>query len=117
MVNLRNINEMTEYWDSHLKEWVRDHKGEYVLIERGKGVELKHTIFGRKRDYERAREPYRDVIGPGVVGGRIPMRYKKPWSLKTLEEQADEAHRDTAKYLRKLDEFEKRSRKSKLCFD
>ena len=113
MVHLSTLQEMRLYRDEHLKEWVREHPGEFVLIEQTDiRVGFKVSFYESTRGLVNATRKYEGSYGPTFVSQRIPERYQKPWSLMNSMQQAREVHRETVKKLVMIEEFEKASERA-----
>jgi len=104
MTNLSRNKQFRNYSDRNLKDWVREHAGEYVMVTISDG-QFVPTFFNREQDYQRARRKCQSFS----FGERIPNKYIKPDSLLSLVERAKRVRGETIRYLRKLDAFEKRS--------
>lgn len=113
MVSIPALNAMKQYYDTHLEGWVKEHPGEWVVV-----CDNNHTIYPSKSkmriDYPAIKEL---TFGTPPLIRQIPKSYRKPWSLMNENEQSNVVHRETTSLLKKLDVFEKRSRRSTLQLD
>ena len=68
MVHLETLNRLKGIYNSQLKELVKEHPGEYVLIEDNDKI----SFFSDEADLNSATEKYRSLLGPTLLVTKIP---------------------------------------------
>ena len=103
MVHLPTLNGMRKHYKDHVREYIRAHGGEYILIESGKNFDFEISFFRTRSGLDRAIKKYGGFYGPTILTERITKRYVSP-------ETQD--RRNLKSLLDKLDQFESASARS-----
>jgi hypothetical protein len=91
MVNLPALQAQRQHYDSNLQQYVKEHPGEWVLIEGGTSSELKVSFFKTRAEYLRTVDKYKGMYGPTYHAEQIPVRtHRFNKDNRTLEFRTDE---------------------------
>lgn len=79
MVYLPLLEEMRELYRNNLQTYVREHPGEFLLLESGRdGIEV--SFYKTQNDFDKATKKYEGSIGSTFFAEQIPVkthRFKK----------------------------------------
>lgn len=83
MVHLETLERMRKHFGENLEEYVRNHSGQFVLIEGCSLNQLTVTFYRTQEELRVATKKYEGLYGPTFLVEQIPTQIK----TKTREEE------------------------------
>ncbi|MEK6952364.1 MAG: hypothetical protein AABX29_05085 [Nanoarchaeota archaeon] len=81
MVHLKTLDRMREYLSQNLEQYVREHPGEFILIEGCPFNPLTITFYKTQEELNAATRKYEGLYGPTFLVKQIPTK------IETQEEK------------------------------
>jgi hypothetical protein len=83
MVSISVLNDMRQHYEKNLPKYVKEHKGEYLLLKQGHMGEIIESFYKNKTELESVTERNMNILGPTSLTERIPDR------IETFGEEAE----------------------------
>lgn len=90
MVHVPTLNIMRRRFDENLQQYVKEHPGEFVLIE-GDAFDPKVTFYKTEEELSKSTEKYKGKFGPTFFSSYVPVKtHRFNEGNKTLEYRMEE---------------------------
>jgi hypothetical protein len=74
MVSINVLNEMQQHYEKNLPKYVKEHKGEYLLLKQGHMGEIIESFYKTESELPSITEETMNSLGPTTFTERIPNR-------------------------------------------